>query len=80
MQEQVQAWDYTHPLKVILASGYGHPLHWVLYEFKPATAELLHQYQYLRDAKTGQSVCFEKWYPPLGMTKLEPSDGWKFER
>ena len=65
---------------MLLASGYGLPLHWVLYEFKPSTAELLHQYQYLRDTKTGQSVRFEKWSPPLGITKLEPSDGWKFER
>ena len=80
VREQVQAWDYTRPLEVFLTSGYGHPLRWLLYEFKPATAELLQQNQYLKDVKTGQSVRFKKWSPPLGITKLEPGDVWKFER
>jgi hypothetical protein len=80
VQKQVQAWDYTRPVEVLLTSGYGHPLLWELHEFKPATAELVSQYQYLQDVETGQSVCFEKWSPPLGIIKLEPSDVWRFER
>lgn len=80
VQRHVQAWYYTRPVKVLLTSGYGHPLLWELHEFKPATAELLRQYQYLQDVETGQSVRFEKWSPPLGITKLEPSDIWRFER
>lgn len=79
VQKQVQAWDYTRPVEVLLTSGYGRPLPWVLNEFKPATAELLQQYQYLQDVETGQSVRFEKWSPPLGITKLDPSDIWRFE-
>ena len=80
VQKQVQAWDYTRPVEVLLTSGYGHPLVWELYEFKPTTEELLQQYQYLQDGETSQLVRFEKWSPPLGMIKLESSDGWRFER
>jgi hypothetical protein len=65
---------------VLLTSGYGHSLLWVLHEFKPASAELLQQYQYLQDFNTGQSVRLEKWSPPLGITKFEPSDVWRLER
>jgi hypothetical protein len=78
VHQQVRAWD-TRPVEVLLTSGYGHPLRWVLHEFKPATAELLKQYQYLQDVETGQSVRFEKWSPPLGIIKLDPSDIWHFE-
>jgi hypothetical protein len=80
VQKQVRAWDYTRPVEVLLTSGYGHPLLWELHEFEPATAELLRQYQYLQDVNTGQSVRFEKWSPPLGITKFEPSDVWQLER
>lgn len=80
VHQQVQAWDHTRPVEVLLTSGYGHPLPWVLHEFKPATAELLKQYQYLQDVDTGQSVRFEKWSPPLGIIKLDPSHVWRFER
>ena len=80
VQKEVQAWDYTRPVEVLFTSGYGHPLPWVLHEFKPATAELLQQYQYLQDVETGQSVLYKKWSPPLGVTKLEPSDVWPFGR
>lgn len=80
VHQQVQVWDHTRPVEVLLTSGYGHPLRWVLHEFKPATPELLKQYQYLQDVETGQSVRFEKWSPPLGIIKLDPSDVWWFER
>jgi hypothetical protein len=76
---QVRGWDYTRPVEVYLTSGYGHPLRWVLYEFEPTTLELLGQFQYLQDVNTGQSVRFEKWSPPLGLTKLEPSDDYHFK-
>jgi hypothetical protein len=76
---QVRGWDYTRPVEVHLTSGYGHPLRWTLYEFEPTTLELLGQFQYLQDVKTGQSVRCEKWSPPLGLTKLEPSDDYHFK-
>jgi len=76
---QVRGWDYNRPVEVHLTSGYGHPLRWMLYEFEPSTLELLGQYQYLQDVTTGQSVRCEKWSPPLGLTKLEPSDDYHFK-
>jgi len=79
VQKEVRAWDHAHPVEVHLTSGYGHPLRWVLHEFNPATEELLLQYQYLQDVETGQSVRFEKWSPPLGIIRLDPSDVWRFE-
>jgi hypothetical protein len=80
VQKEVQAWDYARPVEVLLTSGYGHALPWVLHEFNPATEELLQQYQYLQDVGIGQSVRFEKWSPPLGIIRLDPSDVWLFER
>ena len=80
VQKEVQAWDHARPVKVLLTSGYGHSLLGVLHEFNPATEELLRQYQYLQDVETGQSVRFEKWSPPLGIIRLDPSDVWRFER
>lgn len=79
VKDQVRGWDYTRPVEVCLTSGYGHPLRWVLYEFEPATLELLGQYQYLQNVNTRQPERCEKWSPPLGITKLEPSDDWHFK-
>jgi hypothetical protein len=76
---QVHSWDYTRPVEVYLTSGYGHPLRWILYEFQPTTLELLGQFQYIQDVNTGQSIRCEKWSPPLGLTKLEPSDDYHFK-
>lgn len=45
VHQQVQAWDNTRPVEMLLTSGYGHPPPWVLHESNPATAELLQQYQ-----------------------------------
>lgn len=79
VQDQVQAWDYARPVEVFLTSGYGPPLRWVLHEFRPATMELMAQFQYLQNPHTRQSVRHEKWSPPLGVMKLEPSDDWHFK-
>lgn len=79
VKSQVRSWDYTRPVEVCLTSGYGHPLRWILYEFEPATMELLGQYQYLQNIHTRQPERCEKWSPPLGITKLEPSDDWHFK-
>jgi hypothetical protein len=79
VKDQVRGWDYTRPVEVCLTSGYGHPLRWILYEFEPATLELLGQYQYLQNVNTRQSERREKWSPPLGITKLEPSDEFHFK-
>ena len=80
VQQEVRAWDRTRPVEVFLTSGYGHPLPWVLHEFHPETEELLQQFQYLQDVETGQSRRFEKWSPPLGIIRLDPSDVSRFER
>lgn len=79
MKDQVRGWDFARPVEVYLTSGYGHPLRWVLYEFEPATMDLLGQLQYLQNVHTRQSVRCEKWSPPLGITKLEPSDDWRMK-
>lgn len=79
VQEQVRYWDLARPVEVQLTSGYGHPISWTLYEFEPATLDLLGQYQYLQDVQTRQSKRYEKWSPPLGLVKLEPSDDWRFK-
>jgi hypothetical protein len=79
VKDQVRGWDYTRPVEVCLTSGYGHPLRWILYEFEPATLELLGQYQYLQNVSTRQPERCEKWSPPLGITKLEPSDEFHFK-
>lgn len=78
VQDQVRFWDLANPIDVYFTSGFGHPLRWTLHEFEPSTVELLAQYQYLQNTQTRQSVRFEKWSPPLGITKLEPSDDWHF--
>lgn len=76
---QVHIWDYGRPIQVYLTSGFGPPLCWVLYEFKPATRELLNQYQYLQNVHTRTAEPAEKWSPPLGITKLDPSDDCHFK-
>jgi hypothetical protein len=80
VQKEVRAWDHARSVEVLFTSGYGHPLRWVLHEFHPETEELLQQFQYLQDVETGQSVRLEKWSPPLGIIRLDPSDVWLLER
>ncbi|KAM0721599.1 hypothetical protein Q7P37_002524 [Cladosporium fusiforme] len=79
VQEQVRYWDIARPVEVELTSGYGHPIRWTLYEFEPATLDLLGQFQYLQNVQTRQSERYEKWSPPLGIIKLETSDDWRLK-
>lgn len=77
VKDQVWDWDYARPIEVHFSSGYGSALSWVLYEFQPASPELLEQLQYIQDVNTGQSVRCKKWSPPLGILKLDTSDSWR---
>lgn len=52
VKDQVLDWDQQHPIDIYLTSGYGPPLRWKLYEFKPRTNDLLGQFQYLQDPST----------------------------
>lgn len=74
VQEQVRGWDVQRPIDVYLTCGYGHALRWRLYEFDPRSPELLGQFQYLQDVGTRRSVRFQKYSPPLGLMKLDPTD------
>ena len=80
VRKHVQAWDYKHPVEVLLTSGFGHPLPWVLHEFRPTTGELLLQYQYTTGVGTGLTVRCEKWSPPLGIIRLHRDDVGKLEK
>lgn len=77
--EQVIEWDFANPVDVYLTSGYGFPLVWRLHEFKPKTAELLGQFQYLQNVDTRTSTRFFRYSPPFGITKLETSDETHFK-
>lgn len=74
VSDQVVEWDLDRPIDVYLESGYGPPLRWKLYEFKPRTRDLLGQFQYLQDPKTGTQQRIHKYSPPLGLSKLDATD------
>ncbi|KAF2725519.1 hypothetical protein K431DRAFT_238701 [Polychaeton citri CBS 116435] len=69
VKKQVLRWDETRGIDVKLTCGYGPPLVWRLFEFKPKTDELLGQLQYLRD-ENGFVKMHKKWSLPLGIVKL----------
>ncbi|KAK5133109.1 hypothetical protein LTR08_008219 [Meristemomyces frigidus] len=79
VNDQVARWDLTNSIDVYLTCGYGPPLCWKLYEFEPRSEELLGQLQYLQDPVTGASQRYQKYSPPLGLTKLDTSDDTHFE-
>ncbi|KAK3710302.1 hypothetical protein LTR37_010368 [Vermiconidia calcicola] len=80
VKDQVLDWDQQHPIDIYLTSGYGPPLRWKLYEFKPRTNDLLGQFQYLQDPRTGVSQRYHKYSPPFGLIKLDASDDSQFEK
>jgi len=79
VSEQVLSWDQDNGMDVYLSSGYGPPLVWRLYEFKPKTPELLSQLQFYQDTQTGQSRSSFKYSPPFGLLKIDTSDDAHFD-
>ena len=79
VKAEVIEWDMERPIDIYLTSGYGPPLRWKLHEFRPRTQELLMQYQYLQDPRTGISQRHDKYSPPFGLTKLDETDDAHFE-
>lgn len=73
IKEQVLGWD-EESIDVYLSSGYGPPLRWTLYEFKPRTTDLLGQFQYTQNRETGEQVREHKYSPPFGIMKLDSSN------
>lgn len=79
VSHEVQYWDVDNGIDVYLSSGYGPPLRWKMFEFKPQTPELLSQLQYFQDVATGQSMSRTKYSPPFGLLKIDTSDDAHFE-
>lgn len=79
VSEEVLQWDVDNGIDVYLSSGYGPPLRWTMFEFKPRTPELLTQLQYFQDVNTGQSMSRQKYSPPLGLLKIDTSDDAHFD-
>ncbi|KAK4500068.1 hypothetical protein PRZ48_008254 [Zasmidium cellare] len=79
VSEQVFQWDLDNGIDVYLSSGYGPPLRWTMFEFKPRTNELLSQLQYFQNASTGRSVHQQKYSPPFGLIKIDTSDDAHFD-
>lgn len=74
VKSEVLHWDKEHQLDLYLTVQYGEPLVWKCYEFVPRTTELVTQFQYFRDAATGQSLRRIKYSPPFGLLKIDTSD------
>jgi hypothetical protein len=70
----VLAWDRDNGIDIYLSSGYGPPLRWKVFEFKPANDGFLRQLQFHQDIDNGQMVCTENYSPPYGLLKLDTSD------
>lgn len=66
-------------IDVSLSCGYGPPLIWKLYEFRPQNAALLEQWQYVQDKRTGCTTRVPKWSPPLGVRQFDELNDAKFE-
>ena len=79
VSDQVVEWDTQNPIDIYLTSGYGPPLGWKVYEFRPSSNKLLGQLQYLQDPATGVSQGWNKYSPPLGLMKLDQSDDTHFD-
>ncbi|KAJ8608362.1 hypothetical protein MRB53_039702 [Persea americana] len=76
---EVDVWDHQNSMDVFLSTGYGPPLQWKLYEFRPKTAELLEQLQYFQDVSTGRTMSRLKYSLPLGLLKVDPGDEAQFD-
>jgi hypothetical protein len=51
-----------------------------VYEFAPKTQELLRQFQYTTDSRTGKCIRELKKSPPLGMIQLNHKDEQRYDR
>lgn len=79
VSQEVAHWDWDNGIDVYLSSGYGPPLRWKMFEFKPRTNELLMQLQYYQDTATGRSAVNRKFSPPFGLIKIDTSDDAHFD-
>lgn len=70
----VLAWDHHNGIDIYLSTGYGPPLRWKVFEFKPRTDEYLHQLQYYQDYDADKMACRLNYSPPYGLLKIDPSD------
>ncbi|CZT17942.1 uncharacterized protein RCC_03780 [Ramularia collo-cygni] len=70
----VLTWDHDNGIDIYLSSGYGPPLRWKVYEFRPKSEEYLRQLQYYQDNGSDQMVRTVNYSPPYGLLKIEPSD------
>lgn len=70
----VLAWDPNNGIDIYLSSGYGPPLLWKVFEFRPKNDEYLHQFQYYQDNDTDQMVRTVNYSPPYGLLKIDTSD------
>lgn len=69
----VMDWDRDSGIDIYLSSGYGPPLRWTVFEFKPRGDEYLHQLQFCQDDKE-RMVRTDNYSPPYGLLKIDPSD------
>jgi hypothetical protein len=64
-----------------LTCGQGLPyISCKVYEFAPKTQELLRQFQYTTDTRTGECIREQKSSPPLGMIQLNHKDEQRYDR
>lgn len=76
---EVRTWHGDNGIDIYLSTGYGPPLVWRLYEFEAKTPELLNQLQFYQNPDTRQSTVTNKYSPPYGLLKIDPSDDRHFE-
>lgn len=79
VRREVCEWRQDNPIDVYFTTGYGPPLRWRVYEFRPNTTELLEQLQYFQDPDTGISKAYRKYSPPFGLLKLDSDDSKRVE-
>lgn len=76
----VLAWDRDNGIDIYLSSGYGPPLLWKVYEFRPKSTEYLSQLQYRQDNNSDRMVRTTNYSPPYGLLKIDTSHDTLFDR
>jgi hypothetical protein len=77
VDDQVSSW-YQVPAEVQLTCGYGKPFTWTLYQFEPRTNDLLGQYQYVQNEKSGRMERLHKYAPPFGLKNFDATSDQRF--
>lgn len=76
----VLTWDHDNGIDIYLSSGYGPPLRWKVFEFRPKSEEYLRQLQYYQDNGNDQMVRTVNYSPPYGLLKIDTSDDAHLEK